>query len=152
MLRILRYLSEPANSERGASEHDILTDAAHTSVSTGRRLLAEMLADGFIERGEPNRHNRNIKPYFVTQSGKDYLSIAIEQALFPELADTPDWTARQNADRTRASEQAAEDDVKAILRGLPEFQSASTQRVQEVSRLIVSNLSGTLNRVDAPDR
>jgi DNA-binding MarR family transcriptional regulator len=113
IIKVLDYIA----FEPGATASDIDSFAQSKHLRSTGLLLPEMVQAGLIERQEkPTYHHA--KPYSITNKGRQYL----EEARQGALGGVSDDKQGVLAD---------------VLRQLPEFQTSSEERIQEVSCKLV---------------
>lgn len=140
-LAVLTLLMEPLFQETGAGEATISRDV-HSRLDTRnayqnvKLLLPSMLEEGVIRREESEGKR---KPYFITDTGKEYLHAAQQQALFPELAPQKDWSKGEGS-------PALLEDIAGTIRSLPEFRESDDQRIQQVSQQLAQIMGYTAAR------
>jgi DNA-binding PadR family transcriptional regulator len=132
-LRVLTHLSEPAAIEFGATGTDIYRDVDGERGVTMDVLLADMVREGLIERRTED--GKQAKPYFITESGRQYLDQQSTKAIFPEVSKKENWAIA-------ASAGSLHEVFAETLRSLPEFRRADDDRIQEVGRLLASRAKG----------
>ena len=134
-LRILQHLSEPDKRETGTIGSRL--PSPERAIESDR-LVATMLEEGLLER-RPHPTHQTAKPYFITQQGSEYLELAKQKAVFPDLGPRKRWTAP-------AVESSLSQAVSDVLRELPEFRDSDDNRIREVTERIASAVSQATNR------
>lgn len=82
-----------------------------------------------VER-RPRQSTRMTKPRFVLRrpQGRDYLAAAREKALFPEISQQQDWSARESGGDIQQA-------LAEFVRQLPEFRDSDESRIRENAAL-----------------
>jgi hypothetical protein len=140
-IKILQILSDPSNAESGKAAENLKGIAQRArrqgeeQLTTPNIVIPDMVASGLIERREGlSDLGAKAKPYFITDIGRKYPLDATAKAMSTEPGNRDDWAVRDATYGVRET-------VANFIRRLPEFQTRSEERIQQVSRELAEMLS-----------
>lgn len=124
-LRILAYLAEDDKPTVGVRPTDLARHAKTERSSSSARILDELLEANLIERRQQPIEGGKADPYFITETGLEYLDKARNAAMFPDVTGKGRWTERETAE--------VSDVVFKVLRAAYSIKDADDRSLRRVS-------------------